>query len=107
MNVHRELGCGFLESVYHEALGLEFEEAGIPFISEKQLEIIYKGKKLTNKFFADFVCFEEIIIELKTVDKLAKEHLAQVLNYLKATGFELGLLINFGAPSLQYKRVIL
>lgn len=107
MAVHRELGAGFLEPVYQEALGVEFLESEIPFEKEKRLEISYKGNILNKCYFADFVCFGKIIIELKAVEGLLDEHKAQVLNYLKATGFRLGLLVNFGAPSLQHKRVIL
>lgn len=79
----------------------------IPFEKEKRLEVTYKGSVLKKCYFADFVCFGRIIIELKAVESLVDEHKAQVLNYLKATGYRLGLLVNFGAPSLQYKRVIL
>lgn len=107
MDVHRTLGAGFLEAVYQEALTMEFAEARIPFIKEKVLEVKYKGKILEKKYVADFVCFDEVIVELKAMDALCPEHIAQVLNYLKATGKKLGLLINFGTQSLQYKRVIL
>ena len=107
MAVHRELGNGFLESVYQEALSIEFLESAIPFEKEKRLQIAYRDILLTKCYYADFVCFDKIIIELKAVESLMDQHKAQVLNYLKATGFRLGLLINFGAPSLQYKRVIL
>jgi GxxExxY protein len=107
METHKELGCGFLEAVYQEALSLVFEEKGIPFIREKVLEINFRGKTLNKKYVADFVCFDEVIVELKAMDALCPEHIAQVLNYLKATGKKLGLLINFGTQSLQYKRVIL
>lgn len=107
MTVHRELGAGFLEPVYQEALGVEFNDMEIPFEKEKRLEVVYKGEVLKKCYYADFVCFGSIIIELKAMEALIDEHKAQVLNYLKATGYRLGLLINFGAPSLQYKRVIL
>ncbi len=105
MAVHRELGCGFLEKVYQEALEREFAAAGVPFEREKRLKINYKGKPLEQEYIADFVCFNKIIIELKTVSVLAPIHKAQVLNYLKATGYELGILANFAMESLEYKRV--
>jgi GxxExxY protein len=107
MEVHNVLGSGFLESVYHEALTLEFEDKDVFYESEKILTIYYKGRKLTKKFTADFVCYDEIIVELKAVETILPEHISQVLNYLKATGCKVGLLINFGQPSLQYKRIIL
>jgi len=107
MTVHNELGCGFLEAVYQEALGLEFIENAIPFIKEKRLDVSYKGRLLEKKYVADFICYTQLIVEVKAMDGLLPEHIAQVLNYLKATGLRLGLLINFGATKLQYKRVIL
>lgn len=106
MEVHRELGSGFLEAVYQEALTLEFDNQGIPNRSQKEIDIYYKEKLLNKKYISDFICFDEIIVELKTVDKLKSEHYAQVLNYLKATNCKLGLLINFGASSLEYKRIV-
>ncbi|MFA5817466.1 MAG: GxxExxY protein [Bacteroidales bacterium] len=107
MEVHKTLGSGFLEPVYQEALKLEFDENGIPWSKEVVLDIIYKGRILDKKYLADFICFGEIIVELKACEALIPEHVAQVINYLKATNKELGLLINFGASSLQYKRIIL
>ena len=107
MEVHSELGSGFLEAVYQEALAIEFNEREIPFISESRLNIYYKGQKLNKYYNADFICFDQVIIEIKAVESLTDEHLGQVLNYLKATGFRVGLLINFGTSKLQYKRVIL
>ncbi len=107
MEVHKTLGAGFLEAVYAEALTLEFSSAGIPFIKEKVLEVWYKERLLEKKYISDFICFDEVIVELKALETLCPEHLAQVLNYLKATNKKIGLLINFGSPSLQYKRVIL
>ncbi|MBN1639312.1 MAG: GxxExxY protein [Ignavibacteriales bacterium] len=107
IEVHKELGCGFLEPVYQEALELEFVEQGLPFEREKLLEISYKGKTLTKEYKADFICFDKIIVELKALSKLTSDHEAQLLNYLKATGFELGLLINFGTQKLEHKRMIL
>ncbi len=107
MEVHKALGPGFLEAVYQEALSLELKDANIPFNKEKVLEVWYKGILLEKKYVADFICFDEVIVELKACDSLSPEHIAQVLNYLKATGKKIGLLINFGSQSLQYKRVIL
>lgn len=106
MEVHRELGSGFLEAVYQEALILEFNNQGIPHRSQQEIDIYYKEKLLNKKYISDFICFNEIIVELKTVEKLKSEHYAQVLNYLKATKCKLGILINFGSSSLEYKRII-
>jgi GxxExxY protein len=107
MEVHRTLGKGFLESVYQESLGVEFKKRQIPFCREHLLELFYKGDKLSKYFVADFICFEKIVLELKSVSVLNSEHEAQVLNYLKATKMQLALLINFGASTLQYKRIVL
>jgi len=107
MTVHRELGCGFFEAIYSEALEIEFKEQGIPFIREATLPISYKGQTLNKQYIADYICYNQIIVELKATTFLESAHEAQVLNYLKATGFKLGLLINFGEPSLKYKRIVL
>ena len=107
IEVHSQLGCGFLEPVYQEALALELKERNIPFEKEKLLEIHYKGNMLSKKYIADFICFDKIIVELKALSKLTSDHEAQILNYLKATGFELGLLVNFGTRKLEHKRIIL
>jgi GxxExxY protein len=107
MAVHTELGCGFLEAVYQEALELEFVRKTIPYTRETQIEIYYKGKALNKKYIADFICHDGIIIELKSVKALEDVHFAQLLNYLKATQKKVGYLINFGAASLEYKRFIL
>ncbi len=107
MHVHNVLGCGFLEAVYQEALTHEFIDQNIHAQKEKVLDIYYKDHLLEKKYVADFICFNEIILELKAVDAIHPEHLAQVLNYLKATQKKLGLLVNFGATKLQYKRIIL
>ena len=106
MEVHKELGPGFLEAVYQEALALEFKRKGIPFKQKAKLEISYKGETLSKYYEADFVCYNKIILEIKAINELSGGHESQVINYLKATGFKLGLLINFGAESLEYKRLI-
>ena len=106
MEVHKHLGCGFLEPVYQEALEKEFISQKIPCKREMELPIYYKQERLNKYYQADFVCYDKIIVELKALSELTSQHEAQVLNYLKATGFELGLLINFGQTSLQYKRII-
>lgn len=107
MEVHSELGSGFLEAVYQEALEIELTQKKIPLKKEYPIDIFYKGKLLEKKYYADFLCFNEIIIEMKAVKTLEEIHSAQILNYLKATGKRIGLLVNFGASSLQYKRFIL
>ena len=107
MEVHRTLGKGFLESVYQESLGVELKKRQIPFSRDHLLELFYKGDKLSKYFVADFICFEKIVLELKSVSFLTNDHEAQVFNYLKATKLNLALLINFGANSLQYKRIVL
>lgn len=102
--VYNNLGPGFLESVYQEALSNEFSENGIPFFEQWGIDVFYKDKPLKKKFFADFICFNEIIIEIKAVERVAPEHEAQLINYLKARKKPLGLLVNFGAPKLYMKR---
>ena len=104
MKVHRELGCGFLEKVYQEALKREFIAEGIPFQKEANLKIYYKGVPLQQEYIADFVCYDKIIVELKAISKLSDVEKAQVINYLKATGYELGILANFGETSLKTER---
>ncbi len=107
MEVHTTLGCGFLEPVYQEALEIELGKRKIPFVREEILNIFYKGKMLKKAYVADFICYDKIIIETKAASQLQPEHIAQILNYLKITGFKLGLLVNFGTTSLQYKRIVL
>ena len=106
MKVHQILGCGFLEPVYQEALGIELERGGIPFEKEKQLHLYYDGVQLQKYYQADFVCYDKIILELKAVDKLVPEFTAQVINYLHATKLRLALLINFGGPEFWWKRIV-
>jgi GxxExxY protein len=104
--VYNEKGCGFLEPVYQECLSIEFKQQGIPAIAKPLLTLSYRGRILAQTYQADFVCFEKIIVELKAVSALTDEHRAQLLNYLHATGFELGLLVNFGHyPGLEYERI--
>lgn len=107
MEVHSELGHGFLEAVYQEALEIVFIQKSLPFIREKVLEIEFLGQTLKKKYVADFFCYDNIIVEIKATEGLGDHDLAQVLNYLKATKKKLGLLINFGTKRLEYKRVIL
>ncbi|MFA6725354.1 MAG: GxxExxY protein [Candidatus Cloacimonadaceae bacterium] len=107
MNVHKELGPGFLEAVYQESLTLEFLEQGIPFEKEKDIRIVYKGKTLDKCYKADFLCFDNIIVEVKALSEISNDHISQLLNYLKATKLRVGLLVNFGSSSLVYKRLIL
>ena len=106
MEVRKTLGCGFLEAVYHEALQHEFAIKEIPFKRECEIPIKYKGKKLSTYYRADFICFDDIIVEIKAIKILTEIEEAQILNYLKATGFKFGLLFNFGSNSLEYKRYI-
>ncbi len=107
MEVHRTLGCGFLESVYHEALAIEFAERGIPFRREAALPIIYKDNVLPCSFRVDFICFDKILLELKALTALSPVEDSQVINYLKASKLPCALLLNFGAASLQQKRLVL
>jgi GxxExxY protein len=105
--VYNQLGSGFVEPVYQECLELEFGQRGVPFVPQVELELSYKGEKLQQKYKPDFVCFSQIILEIKAVSALTDEHRAQVHNYLKATGYRLGLLVNFGShPKLQTERIV-
>jgi len=106
MEVHRELGRGFLELVYQTALALEFQDRVIPFKAEVALPIHYKNKLLTCAYRADFVCFESIIVETKAIATLTGAYEAQLINKLKAAGLQRGMLLNFGAPSLEHKRLV-
>jgi GxxExxY protein len=104
MEVHKQLGSGFLEAVYQEALDIEFSLRSIPFVKEVALPIEYKGQQLQTIYRADFICFENVIVELKAIKKLGGLEEAQLLNYLKATGYPVGLILNFGSSSLEYER---
>lgn len=106
MEVHNNLGSGFLEIVYKDALELEFRMAGIPFCREKMFEVNYKGFILPHKFYADFVVYDNIILEVKGVSGIADEFIAQAINYLKVSQKKLALVVNFGEPSLNYKRIV-
>lgn len=107
MIVHSELGNGFLEPVYQEALAIEFNNRGIDFQREAPIAITYKGQQLNASYRADFVCYGAIVVEMKAISALTGDHTSQVLNYLKATGLQRGLLLNFGEKRLTYKRVVL
>ncbi len=107
MEVHRELGGGFLESVYQEALAFELAARDVPYRREVALPILYKGRELDARFRADFVCFDAVIVELKALGDVSGRERVQVINYLKATSLEVGLFINFGASSLKYERLVL
>ncbi len=107
MEVHNNLGAGFLEIVYKDALELEFKEAGIPYEREKRYEVNYKGVTLPHKFYADFVVFDKIILEIKGVSGIADEFVAQALNYLKVSDNKLALIVNFGELRLNTKRIVL
>jgi GxxExxY protein len=105
--VNKKLGSGFLEAVYQEALEIELKQKKIPCVSQQELEILYDGIPLTKKFVADIVCYDKIIIEIKAVTKIIDQHKAQLMNYLAATGFRLGLLVNFSSfPKAEIIRVV-
>lgn len=105
--VYKEKGCGFLEAVYQECLEIEFEYQGISFESQKELGLTYRGRELKQKFVPDFICLGEIILEIKAVDCLQDIHRSQMLNYLNATGYKLGVLVNFGShPKAEWERLV-
>ena len=105
LEVHKVLGCGFVEMVYQEALEEEFKKRNIPYEREKELLINYKGKILSKTFRADFICYDKIILELKAVNEFIDDHYAQIYSYLKASNMSLGILINFGKANLDYYRL--
>ena len=106
MAVHSELGHGFLEAIYHEALEQEFSLQDIPFSKEKKLPVYYKKHKLKTFYLPDFICYDSVIVEIKALQRLSNHEESQLINYLKASGLNRGLLINFGARQLQYKRLV-
>jgi GxxExxY protein len=107
MAVHKELGCGFLEAVYQDALELELKSRNIEYVREHLIHITYKGTPLNCTYKADFLCYKSVIVELKPLTTLSSLEEAQVINYLKATKLNRALLLNFGARQLQYKRLVL
>lgn len=105
--VYKDKGCGFVEPVYQECLEIELAHRGVPFVSQHELDLFYRDVRLSHSYKPDFICFDKIIVEIKAARMLAAENRAQVMNYLKATGFELGLLINFGHfPLLESERIV-
>jgi GxxExxY protein len=107
MEVHREKGCGFSEPVYQECMEIELADRNVSAEAQKEMKISYKGRLLKKTYIADFVAFGKIIVELKALDKLTSREESQVINYLKSSGLEVGVLINFGAHSLEWKRIVL
>lgn len=106
MKVHSNLGSGFLEAVYEEAIEKEFQNMNIPFLKQAKLNVFYNDEKLKKTYRADFICFDKIIVEIKAVGVMPLAFYKQLKNYLKATNLELGILINFGESSLTYKRIL-
>ena len=106
LEVHNELGCGFLEKVYENALMLLLDKEKIPARQQAPADVYFQGK-VVGRYFADILVDNKVILELKTVDAIANIHIAQVLNYLRATGIKLGLILNFGKPKFEYKRLVL
>lgn len=102
--VYNELGPGFLEAVYQEALSIEFTKQNIPFVAQGEMNVFYKGIELKKKYYPDFRCYENIVLEIKAEENLSRVDESQLLNYLKGTKMPLGLLVNFGSDKLQYKR---
>ena len=107
MEVHNTIGCGFTEPLYQEAFEEELRLRGIPYQRERKIDVYYKNYKLPHQYYADFLCYDSIIVELKATDGIASEHRAQVLNYMNATHYSKALLINLGEPRLRYERFIM
>ena len=106
--VYREKGCGFLEGVFQECLALEFSIQDIPAVAQVGMPLSYKGRPLVQRYVADFICYDKVIVELKAVSKITDEHRAQLQNYLHATGLRVGLLVNFGHfPKIEHERFVL
>ena len=106
LDVHRELGCGFLEGVYQEALAIELSVRAIPYRREAELPVQYKGKTLGASYRPDFICYDSVVVELKALARLSGVEGAQAINYMKAGGFPVALLLNFGAKSLEHRRLV-
>ncbi|HKV34374.1 MAG TPA: GxxExxY protein [Pyrinomonadaceae bacterium] len=107
MEVHRQLGCGFLELVYQEAFAVELHTRGIPYNRELKFPVVYKGRQLNCQYRPDFICFEAVIVELKALGQLSRIEESQLINYLKITGYHTGLILNFGRKSLEQRRFVL
>ena len=106
MEVHKTLGCGFLEAVYQEALAIEFDRQKIPYVKEKKLLLFYKEVQMEKFYVADFLCYDKIVVEIKALSALTSTHNSIMINYLNATKFKVGILGNFGEKSLKYKRLV-
>ena len=107
IEVHKELGPGFVEGVYQEAFEIEFADRQIPFEAQKPVPVFYKGRRLTKEFIPDFICYGQMVVEIKALDSLSGKEESQVLNYLKATKMRVGLLINFGSSGkLEWERFV-
>ncbi len=105
--VYKRMGCGFLEAVYQECLEIEFEHRDIPFAAQQELKLTYRDRELKQRYVPDFVCYGQIIVELKAISEMSSDHQAQLLNYLHGSGMQVGLLANFGHyPKLEYKRMV-
>jgi len=105
--VYKEMGCGFLEAVYQECVEFELADQNIPFVPQVELNLKYKNHSLKSKYIPDAICYEKIVLELKTVKQINDQHRAQVHNYLKATGYRLGIILNFGHhPKVEYERIL-
>ena len=105
--VYNDKGCGFLEPVYQECLEIEYEFQGIPFAAQQGLQLSYRNKILKQRYVPDFICYGKVILEIKALSQITDEHRAQVINYLNATGYQLGLLVNFGSyPKLEWERLV-
>jgi len=107
MAVHRALGCGFLEAVYREALTIELQEQNIPFVREAQLQVHYFNRVLPVFYKVDFICYDDVLVELKALHASGPVEMAQLINYLRVAGRSRGLVLNFGAPRLEHKRIVL
>lgn len=107
MEVHRVLGCGFLEPVYQKALAVEFNKREIHYLRETSFPIFYKEVELNFPYRPDFICYDSVVVELKALARISGVEESQVINYLKVTGYQIGLLLNFGASSLDYRRFVL